>query len=303
MKRQDGFGIIQVLVISGIISAITYGVLKSYQDTKKESKSYEFKAETLEFTIQLFKILSDKSACENSFKNKDAVNTPAGTITSINNHLNNMVIDLNTQYGETNVMLESLALEDQPGLGDDVQVNPGTEGHTKLVMIYKPRPGSYYQNRRIGRKIKLWVKADAAGAIESCFSMSSGKDTIWSVANLNDIYYNAGKVGVGIDAALIELDIRGWVQTSNALGDFMALGGDTVDYQIELGSSKTVNFLNVATSKGANLEMGNLKASERLHIVPSTVPCTPSIEGAMRYKLTIQQLQLCEGTYWMDFTP
>lgn len=299
MKSQSGFGIAQVLIALGIMGGVSVVIMKSFENSSMVAKSNDFRHEVSDYSSQIYRVLSSKTACVNSFNMMNATDTD--NINSIKNDKNIEVFNKNTVFGTMNVRFDSMKLEDVMGIKDGVNVVPGNMGSTNLVIRYSPKKSTLMKSRQVIEKIKLWIMTDSSSRITSCYAASTGEDLIWSreAANPDNIYYNSGNVGVGLDAPTEKLDVAGWVQAQNGAGDKIAIGGDATNYQIKVDKDKPIVFKNEATGTNANIEAKNVVAKGHVQLAPSASPCKPENSGAIRYNAALKRVQVCDGTHWL----
>ena len=300
MSSQSGFGILQVMVTAGIVGGLGYYVMQSRSQTNKVDKSSEVNSQSHELTSMIFRVLSHPTACGHSFNGMNATSTTG--IGVIRDHTNQAVFNLTNRFGIPQIGIVGISLVDEPGSGDEVQVAPGGEGTTSLILQYREVKGNSYDGNVIRRRIKLAVFTDPSSRVTRCYSIPIARDTMWKTSG-NNIFYDEGRVGFGLNSPQTNLHVAGSLQLNHESGTNFTVSGDGSTYHLRANSNINVRLNNPAAGRNADVQVGGLRSTEHIQILPSTAPCNASTAGSLRYSAVHNRLQLCGGNYWMSFAP
>ena len=113
-------------------------------------------------------------------------------------------------YGASKLRITSFRLSDAD---PDVAVVANGEGNTNLNITFD-RQGKTFSATMVVKKVRLWVKTNAAKRIIECRSAASGNDQLWqrTASNPTKIFYSDGDVGVGVANPVVALDVNGPVK-------------------------------------------------------------------------------------------
>lgn len=195
-SQYSGFTLVEVLIAAAALAGLA---LVGMQLTKTQTKSgvkASFDNETLLITNEINGILSDPAKCLATF-------ATTATPTSINGKFP----ITGGPYGNGQVKINSFTLT---GIAPD--------GILKIAFNNKVILKGSSAVVDIPKIIKLTITG-SPGAITNCRSVSTATSDIWirgTGANINDISYNAGKVGIGTLAPKTALDVVGGIRAGAA---------------------------------------------------------------------------------------
>jgi hypothetical protein len=299
IANDRGIGMIGVIAGVGLAAAMGAAALNMILQSSKSGKDSEYRFDVQMLVSEIGMTLKNSQACYNTFNGLDAAS--ATGILSVKNAANQEVFSLNHVHGHTGAKVESFSLEDRAGPQDGVAVVPGNKGSTHFLLKFKPKMKSIFENRDLYGKVRLAIRTDGAGRILSCYATGSGQDQIWSQAatDPSKIYYDAGKVGVGLSTPSETLDINGWISGQSALGQ-ISLGGSNTEYHLQAGTGP-VTLESLSGGKG-NLKINEARPQHLLHLTSAVIACNAAREGALRYEASIKRVQVCSSGSWQTLT-
>lgn len=298
--NQSGVGIMAVVAGVGVAAALGAAALSAIQQSGKTGKTAEYRFDVQMLVAEIGVTLKNSQACYNTLNGLTAAN--ASGIASVRNEANQEVFKLDLVHGHTGAQLEEFRLEDRPGLEDGVQVVPGNKGSTYFLIKFKPKLKSIFANRDLYGKVRLAVRTDGAGRIVSCYATGAGEDPIWkqTAGNPSRIFYDVGKVGVGVAVPGETLDVNGWISGQSSLGK-IALGGDSTEFKLRVDGFGPVTLANLAGGKG-DLQVNEVRPQGVLKLTSAVIACNAAREGALRYEPSIRRVQVCSGGFWQTLT-
>ncbi len=195
VRSIKGFSLIEVLIALGLISIIGTGIAGVITNANKQQKGIQAKDQQREVTAELRSLLSDSTACLNSFGGGDPSGTTGFSMTVIKDKNNTVRYDTNSA--------NPLLSRDRSGLLQFVNFNvadwDAPTGNV-ILRVKLSRVGDTGTSRELMPDlVTLRVKLDGAGKISECFSIGSLSDSFWKpgTTNISDIFFNAGNVGIG----------------------------------------------------------------------------------------------------------
>ncbi|WP_419172566.1 type II secretion system protein [Halobacteriovorax sp.] len=206
--RNRGFTLVEIMVAAGLIGILALALMRMTSTSMKTMKTASSTSEINQIVGEMRSMLATPTACENSFQGLNA--NDSGPISQLRNDTNEDRYILNKKYN--GVTIESIRLS---SAASEVSVNSGSTGETHLVIQFNKGKNTY--SEELVKKIKLWVQVDPSDAIIDCRTLSDGESTIFSrsATDPNDIYYNAGNVGIGTNSPVTKLDVNGGIKIGN----------------------------------------------------------------------------------------
>jgi type II secretory pathway pseudopilin PulG len=194
-NQIKGFGIIEVLVAISLLAILGVGVSSLITGAMKSQRGIQAKDQQREMTSEIRSLLSNKTACLNTF---GALTTAGGVVTTIKDaSLPSGVVKYTVGANDKTEMLtfvefglSNFIVPDPliPTSGNmDFKIKISKVGDTGSVKSIKPDT------------ITLKIKKNASNTITECFSIGTQSDGLWQIStvNSNDIFYSAGNVGIG----------------------------------------------------------------------------------------------------------
>lgn len=229
---NSAFGIVEALIAIGIGSIVAVGIASMITNAMKQQKGIQAKDQQREVTAEIRTLFNNKAACLNSFIGRNPeTGFPVTEIRDGAAAPGNVkyTVGANEKTGMltfTGFRVANWAADPAPSLDGnaDFIVNLSKVGETGTTREIKPDV------------IRLRIKRDLLGNIFECFSVGSQSDSLWQIspANLNDIYYSAGRVGVGVTPTTETFTVAGSSKfsggtfdvtgTSSFIGNFAVSG-------------------------------------------------------------------------------
>ncbi len=318
--NQKGMGLVEVLIAAGILGGLSLIIMELSSNSQKSVSTLEASSDILTVVQGIQGVLSNPVNCTETFKNKIATNETNAVaqlkdISSgmFKDNFKTVSADPSMVYGQRRLKIKSYSLSDATS---DVSVAALRTTH--LVIGFDK--GNSALNKNVSKRIPLKVEIDGSGRILSCVALSHNSDNIWMYSSNNtDIYYNSGKVGVGVISPVYDFEVqKSMVGLTNTTAAF--IGGTDISYGNsgiyvlqKDGSSLSSNgthLLNVVqnnvsklTVTGAgNVGIGDANPTAKLDVAGEAkigntgLPCNAGTAGAMRYNSGT--IQFCNGTGW-----
>ena len=194
-----GMGLVEILMSLGLMGALAMGGMQLFKTQTKGQRTVEANYEVASVLQQLKTILSKPDNCRMSFQ---GLRPEAGEATLIRKEANgnfDNVYAVNT-WLPGNIKINSYLFS---------KSFPNLASNETMLRISFSRGQSSVKDQ-IEKSLKIVYTLDSASNILSCYAFNNNSDTYWiqSLLNPDDIYYMAGKVGVGISDPEVSLDIQ-----------------------------------------------------------------------------------------------
>lgn len=297
---QLGMGAMELVAGMVAVGAVALGGASLLKNLGSQAKGGDVRQEIQSYTDEISKLLNNKTACRNSMNGKNA---SSGTVLSILDKAGAPKFSVGDILGTNQIKIVSMKLQDLPGLDDTVEVVPGDEGSTRLeIKFAQVKEGSTV----IRKTLNLFVFSEGASpttaTISDCFATLTGGGSFWikDGTNADNIYYNEGFVGAGIQDPQFPLDVNGTIAVSNA-GEAIELTGIPSQFEIRLSNiTKPLEFL-VGAGAGtyADIKARDITAGSYIKLAASTGNCDGTNNGAIRYNSGTKKVEMCEGAAWV----
>ncbi|WP_413612350.1 tail fiber domain-containing protein [Bdellovibrio sp. HCB-110] len=274
LENSSGIGLIEVLVVVGIVSIIASGMTSLLVGTVKGQRSIQAKDQQREVMGEIRSILTDKAACANTFTGNNPSST--FTVSQIRDgaNANRFVVggtDSSNRLQFTEFRVDSWRADpanSQQGIAD--------------LHVVLDKTGDIQGVRNISQNINLRIRTDASGGILECFALG-GAFEFWqpSPVNPNNIFFGGGWVGIGGNSPRAALDVVGAtrLRAGAPINDVAEVGlafednGDTGLFMTNYSSPSTGD-LNLYTNavprmtvlSNGNIGVGTTTPSYRMHI-------------------------------------
>lgn len=206
-KRNQGFSLIEIMVVCALLGALSLVVMNLTQQSSKASSKFQFDTEINLITNEIHSTLSDPDKCLSTLTNAIPPAAPTANSPIITNIKGKYFISTDplapsNGYGNGNVKIESHTFSADPF--------PSNDGFLTIAFQNKNILKGTTGPTTVTRKINLFVDQDASGLITKCRSLSTSTTDIWSKTTPTspDSFY-MGKIGVGTTTPGATLDVAG----------------------------------------------------------------------------------------------
>lgn len=201
MKTNNGFSLVEILIAAAILGGLSIAAMQLMKSQSKSASKANWDSETLLITNEINGILSDPTVCQATFA---TVISPS--------HINGKYKTKagggpSSGYGSAGIEIDSYNL-----------TGTAPDGLLTIRFINKNILKGTSGAATVPKTVRLHITG-APGAITACRSSSTGYSESWkkgSGANISDIYYSAGNVGIGTATPVTKLDVSGTIRTAAA---------------------------------------------------------------------------------------
>ncbi len=274
--RRRGFSVVEVLVALGFVAIIGAGLASVMTSANKQQKGVQAKDQQREITAELRNLLSDRTACLNSF---GGIGDPSGTGFPATSVKDAFGVD---RYNTTTLNLDKTNLLQF----NSFDVSGWTAATSNAILRVKlSKTGVTGTARDIFPDIiTLKVKRDGGtGFITECFSIGTVSDSFWKIAtDPSDIYFDGGKVGIGMNSPTTEFHVRRDQNVSTAirLENRNSTGSAGIQYEIISSNAAGALGINGNSSNWGSIGPGSMYLYNNrgdLMIGTTTWPTTTAI--------------------------
>tara|TARA_R110002072_G_scaffold64203_6_gene159792 strand:- start:1929 stop:2822 length:894 start_codon:yes stop_codon:yes gene_type:complete len=179
-KRNDGFSLIEVMVVAGILGALSYFMMTLIDNQRKASKEIELRFSAIDTTQAIKALLASNDNCQSTFKDiskSDLLSSKAGSslLTSIS--LKRTTIDGQSIVSEKymvsnqNSNKSNLRILSYDFMLSDLEAPLTSETNQgEITLLVKFDLG----NRKLVKKVPLFLTVDEDGKVQSCLASSTG---------------------------------------------------------------------------------------------------------------------------------
>ena len=204
------------MVAVGLVGIIALGAASTVSWLFKSNNTNRLKIELENLNEEIRSLLARSQACTNTM-NRNGVQMnlavfPIPSIPAVRDYTlpfgaDIYVADGTTRYGDRTLQITNLTLTKDPALPPDIFT---------LTILYRTAIEAA-GSQNFARTIQISTVRDAANLLTSCVALSKGNDSLWQRQTTNplNIYYDAGNVGVGLNAPQVSLDVQGGVRPGN----------------------------------------------------------------------------------------
>lgn len=318
----QGFGLIEILVASGLIGGLALFSAQLMQNQIKGSKTVEQRYEANDLAREIRNFLSDKDNCTVNLKGKSLNNTATPTLPLevISTGLRDkstpprLIYNTGVKWGASGISIDKFEFGG-PVFDSSSPPNPMMD-RTHLT-VYINKKNSYGPPVTSKAVIILAAQVDAANKLKSCYAMG-GQDQIWTRATgTMDIYYSGGLVGIGTTRPVAPLHIN---DEATSYGAIMLGGnGGTTNHHLAQDSDGAFRIYNGTFGSGnaqmtvtgtGNVGIGTKTPSVALDVKGGIRPGSSTSvaacglgqangEGTQRYNYTTHSMEYCNGAAWL----
>lgn len=160
ITKNFGFSLIEIIIVSGLMSALGLGLATLMKNMHKGQVSATSKVEELEIRRIIIQNLTDKIACTNTFSGLSI----GSDVLEIKSSANNVLYKVNNSYGDNSIKISRMYTSDKNQLFSDGTRNVDLKIElAKTKQMATPKLNSF--------SIQLRVKAPGpTGIISSCYA-------------------------------------------------------------------------------------------------------------------------------------
>ncbi len=228
---KKGFSIVEILVALGLVAVIGAALASVITNAAKQQKGIQAKDQQREITAELRTLLSDRTACLNSFGgiNPSGAGASVAAIKDAAGAVRYNLTDKSTDKTGLLQFTDFRLSNWTAGTGNaDFRVKLSKIGDTGTVREILPDV--------------ITIKAKVAGAvITECFSISTVSDNLWKIgtSNPSDIFYGAGNVGIGTSVPTNLIEVKKDQNSNTAIRIENADPGTGAFAQFEVSNTST----------------------------------------------------------------
>lgn len=212
--NNAGFSLVTIMVAVGVFAILSSAMMTLFANMQAGQGAIKFRTDADNVTEEIRHVLSAHNSCTNTLA---GTAVEVGTTKNVTNIRDDStapgVVKYTTGqiYGDRTIRLIRMDLK------DFVEGSNPAKGVATLALVFettRPIAGP----DQVLREIKMGLELNA-GVIQACAPMTKMSDGIWqrSTLNTNDIYYNAGNVGVGIATPTSKLDVNGNIRATGTI--------------------------------------------------------------------------------------
>lgn len=204
MKKSTlGFSLVELLIGAALLGGLALGFNSIMANMNKGNLKAQTDSEILLAFNEMVSILADPDDCIASLGGKNAVNDT--TVTKLKYKTTDKFI-VGTPFGNNDLKLSSYKIS-----GYDAMASSAI-----LTVFFEKK--KLLGGGNISKKINLNVNLNGAGIITSCRSLATSSSELWERSSTipSNIFYNAGKVGIGTNAPNTSLDVNGGIRPGDS---------------------------------------------------------------------------------------
>ncbi len=203
LHAQRGFGILEVLVATALLTILSVGTMTLLESTQKAQRGVQAKDEFRDVIAEMRSHLNNRAACLNSFGGQNVTGSISSNSIKDASNVNKFVVGAATSSN----MLKFSKFTIDGWTADASSPNQGTAKLNVNVSKTSNAGGT----QELHQTIAVRLKTDAANKITDCFSLGTVSEGAWQLdpSNANNILFGAGNVGVGAITPATALDVDG----------------------------------------------------------------------------------------------
>lgn len=199
--NEQGMSLIEITVAGAAAIGLALGGAQLFKSQNSSQKTVEANYEVAGHVNQMRNLLNDPANCLLSLQGNKPVMDPATESGNITRMIKRVPVTADNPTGQSDVYVVNQL---QPG---NIKVtkyilnktDPTLASDETMLLVTFSR-GKAAIKEFVDKKIKIVYTLNGAGEILSCSASLTGDSEIWqrSPNDPNDIYYNDGRVGVGL---------------------------------------------------------------------------------------------------------
>lgn len=212
------------LGIAGILGTVVMNLTK---ETNKTSAKFQTDIDASNINQEIIGYLSDQATCSlpqganGNFGGVDISSFPGANVSPFNQIVKKNLDPVYptgaaNHFGSSGISIVSYEMQDTAA--DDVDTKAvGSRSMYLIITFSKKKINQTATSTTFTKKIKISFKTtvgDSTNIIATCTGLGVGYDQVWNRgtgANLDDIYYSVGEVGIGTIAPIAKLDVVGGI--------------------------------------------------------------------------------------------
>lgn len=294
--NSKGFSLVELALGMGLVGGIGLMIVTQSSNEMKFRRVSVGESKAADLSLLVQTMLEDPVACRETLMGKKA---EEDTFTEVKNNTGTPVYEKNKNY--EGITIDSFALK--TGVNNGTYVIPDAPGFTTFELVVYP---GTEKKELFLKRFPVWVEVDSAGLIENCSSLNIYLSNYWmrSYLNADNIFYQAGRVGMGSPTPVDVLDVGGQFRSEGLASDGLVVGGNQTDtYQLTVTTDRTLAIKSPAGE--GDLIVRGLVATQEVRPGPLGDCLSNGDEGNLRYNSSINRLQVCvagiSGVQWIFF--
>ena len=205
-----GQSLVQVMIVAGITAFLSLAMASMFNFSMRGQRAVEVRDAVRLFEGEVINLLSQASTCQQNLSGK-LVTGPGSTLTKIVKADGSDAFVPGQVYQNNMLKLVSAHVG---GYTPD-SVSEPTKGRAKLTLQLEPL-GDPVGPRVYMRDVRILGTLNASDQITTCIAIAAGSDGLWQISpgNPNDIFYMAGRVGIGMTNPTEKLSVAGLIEST-----------------------------------------------------------------------------------------
>lgn len=336
-RSQSGSSLPAVLVSVGILGAVSLAFMGVFSQMIEGQNTNRVLSNTTTLHDEIRGHLASEAACAASFRNLRVTTGAKHSVTQLRNPDNSVRYSLGTRDIDNTVEVSRMELD----MGAVNPASPISEGVLSVwpravINVIGPKDLS-------ARRTNLRIERNpASGLLVRCMAQASMSDGIWQrvPANISNIFYSGGNVGVGSSTPSAKLHVNdGQLNVTETRANGIGVigvagtgGGPLLYSAVNLSDYPVTRTWGIGfRSDNGNLVVGSAGAgfnamditqsgrigigtsfpATRLDVLGGVRPgnqaqapnCDPSLEGTLRYNNFQRRMEYCDGTSFRSVFP
>lgn len=197
-QNNNGFSLVEILIGLALAGGLSLLGMQLFKQQTTGQRTVEANYEVASIVQQIKTVLSDPSNCASSLQ---GLNPASGVPVVLKKEVGSLfenVYALNTQL-PGNIKITSYSLS---------KAYPALASNETMLRINFSRGTNTLKDQTL-KNLKIVYTVNGSGNILTCYAFNNNSDTYWiqSLIQPDDIYYMAGRVGVGVADPVAKFEV------------------------------------------------------------------------------------------------